>query len=172
MIMPRGEQLLLPANPLFIWASLLIALTINAFPIGRIAWAPDWLALVLIYWCVHQPLRVGLGVAFCMGLLTDVQSTGLLGQHAFSYLVMTYWANALQRRLPWFSLGTQAIQIAPVFFLGTGIELLLSMFTGGTTPGWLIIVAPAIQAALWPIVSVFLQAPQRRAPNRDNQRPI
>lgn len=46
------------------------------------------------------------------------------------------------------------------------------MFTGGTTPGWLIIVAPALQAALWPIVSIFLQAPQRRAPNRDNQRPI
>ena len=96
MIMPRGEQLLLPANPLFIWASLLIALTINAFPIGRIFWAPDWLALVLIYWCVHQPLRIGLGVAFIMGILTDVQSTGLLGQHAVSYLVMTYWANALQ----------------------------------------------------------------------------
>lgn len=172
MIMPRGEQLLLPANPVFIWASLFVALTINALPIGRIAWAPDWLALVLIYWCVHQPQRIGLGVAFAMGVLTDVQSTGLLGQHALSYVAMTFWANALQRRLPWFSLGTQAIQIAPVFFLGTGLQLLLSLFTAGASPGWLIVIAPALQALLWPMVSMLLQAPQRRAPNRDNQRPI
>ena len=72
MIMPRGQQLLLPANPLFIWVSLLLALLLNMLQNigfwGRAAWVPDILALVLVFWSVHQPLRVGIGAAFVFGL--------------------------------------------------------------------------------------------------------
>ena len=71
MILPRGQQLLLPANPLFIWSSLLVALLINMLQNigfwGRAPWIPDMLALVLVFWSVHQPLRVGIGAAFVFG---------------------------------------------------------------------------------------------------------
>ena len=68
MIMRSGQQLLLPANPLFIWVSLLVALLLDMLPLGRVPWMPDFLALVLVFWNVHQPLRVGIGVAFVFGL--------------------------------------------------------------------------------------------------------
>ena len=69
MIMPRGsDQLLLPANPLFIWLTLLLALGFNLMPLGRQPAMPDLLALVLVFWNVHQPQRVGVGVAFMFGL--------------------------------------------------------------------------------------------------------
>jgi hypothetical protein len=68
MIMRPGQQLLLPANPLFIWFSLLLALVVNMLPLGRAPWMPDVLALVVVFWSVHQPLRVGIGVAFAFGL--------------------------------------------------------------------------------------------------------
>ena len=72
MILRRGQQLLLPANPLFIWSSLLVALLLNMLQNigfwGRAPWIPDMLALVLVFWSVHQPLRVGIGAAFVFGL--------------------------------------------------------------------------------------------------------
>ena len=82
MIMRPGQQLLLPANPLFIWGSLLVALLLNMLPLGRTPWLPDFLILVLVFWSVHQPLRVGIGAAFFFGLCMDVNQTALLGQHA------------------------------------------------------------------------------------------
>ena len=83
MIMRQGQQLLLPANPIFIWGSLLIALLLNMLQNigfwGRAAWMPDLLALVLVFWSVHQPLRVGIGAAFVFGLCMDVHQGGLAG---------------------------------------------------------------------------------------------
>jgi len=68
MIMPRGQQLLLPANPLFILFTLLLALfanmVVNISLVGNAAWMPDFLALVLVFWCVHQPRLVGIGISF------------------------------------------------------------------------------------------------------------
>ena len=69
MIMPRGQQLLLPVNPGFITASLLLALAINLLPLGPMVWMPDALILALAFWGVHQPWRVGMGIGFVLGLI-------------------------------------------------------------------------------------------------------
>src|SRR5689334_17962069 len=87
MIMRPGQQLLLPANPLFIWTSLLVALVVNMLPLVRTPWIPDLLALVLVFWSVHQPLRVGIGSAFFFGIAMDVHQAALLGQHVFFLLM-------------------------------------------------------------------------------------
>lgn len=63
MIMPRGEPLLMPVNPVFIWASLAAGLAINMLPLGRVVWMPDLLMVLLVFWGVHQPLRIGMGAA-------------------------------------------------------------------------------------------------------------
>lgn len=63
-MMPRGSELLLPVNPVFIWFSLLLAMLFNMLPWGRWAGVPDLLAVVLVFWNVHQPRRVGVGAAF------------------------------------------------------------------------------------------------------------
>jgi rod shape-determining protein MreD len=86
-IMPRGtRQLLLPASPLFIWGSLFAALIFNLIQNfwlwGRNGWVPDMLIVVLVFWNIHQPQRVGMGAAFVFGLLMDIHQTSLLGQHA------------------------------------------------------------------------------------------
>ena len=93
MIMPRGtDQLLLPVNPLFIGLSLLLALALEMLPVGRHAASPDLLALVLVFWIVHQPQRVGVGLAFLFGLLIDVHEGAVLGQHALAYTLLAYFA--------------------------------------------------------------------------------
>ena len=79
MTMPRHpDQLLLPVNPLFIWATLLGALAFNLVPLGRQPAMPDLLALALVFWNVHQPRRVGVGVAFAFVLGIYVHDGALL----------------------------------------------------------------------------------------------
>ena len=172
MIMRSGQQLLLPANPLFIWASLVAALLLNMVPLGRVPWMPDFLALVLVFWNVHQPLRVGIGLAFMFGLGMDVHQSSLLGQHALSYTALSFLAAMMQRRLLWFSVPSQALQVLPLFALSHGVELLIRMAGGGIFPGWIILLAPLAESALWPLVSIVLLVPQRRAPDPDENRPL
>ncbi len=172
MIMPPGRQLLLPASPVFIWGSLLAALMLDLLPIGRVAWRPDFLAIVLVFWNVHQPQRVGLGAAFIFGLCLDVHQASLLGQHALAYVVLIYFAIMIHRRILWFSVPGQAVQLIPLFAAAHAITILLRLISGSPFPGWWVLMAPVLEAALWPIVGLFLLAPQRRAPNPDANRPL
>lgn len=172
MIMPSGQQLLLPANPVFIWTSLIVALLLDMLPLGRVPWMPDFLALVLVFWNVHQPQRVGIGLAFMFGLGMDVHQSALLGQHALAYTALSFFATMIHRRLLWFSVPSQALQVLPLFALAHGVEIIIRMSSGGIFPGWTLLLAPLAESLLWPVVSVMLLAPQRRAPNPDENRPL
>ena len=173
MIMPRGTgQLLMPVNPLFIAMSLLLALIFDMVPIGRVAAMPDLLALVLVFWNVHQPRRVGVGFAFAFGLVMDVHQGAVLGQHALAYTLLSYLAITVHRRVLWFSLPAQALHVLPVFLAAHAVALVARLAAGGMFPGWTVLLAPAFQAALWPIVVLLLLAPQRRAPDPDKNRPL
>jgi rod shape-determining protein MreD len=176
MIMRPGHQLLLPANPLFIWGSLLAALCatmlMNMGLWGRAAWAPDVLALILMFWSIHQPSRIGIGIAFVFGLLVDVHQGAMLGQHALSYTVLSFLGIAIHRRLLWFTVPSQAFQVLPIFVACHAIELSARMLSGGAFPGFWILLAPVLESLLWPVVSVVLLLPQRRTPNPDAHRPL
>ena len=176
MIMRPGQQLLLPANPFFIWGSLIAAMLLNMLQNmgfwGRAGWVPDLLAVVLVFWTVHQPMRISIGGAFVFGLLMDVHQGGLLGQHAMAYTVLSFLAITVHRRLLWFTVPSQAAQVFPLFVVAHALELLLRLLGGGTFPGWWVLLAPVLEAALWPVASIVLLAPQRRAPDPDANRPL
>ena len=172
MIMRQGQQLLLPANPLFIWFSLVVSLVVNMLPLGRTPWMPDLLAITLVFWSVHQPLRVGIGAAFLFGLAMDVHQAALLGQHALAYTALSFFAITIHRRLLWFTVPSQAVQVLPLFAAAHAIELAIRMLAGGAFPGLSIVLAPVIECLLWPVVSIILLAPQRRSPDPDENRPL
>jgi rod shape-determining protein MreD len=174
MIVARGtdDQLLLPVNPWFLWFSLLAALIFNMLPFGRVAAMPDVLALTLVFWNVHQPRRVGIGAAFVFGLLMDVHQGSVLGQHAQAYTLLSFLAITIHRRLLWFSLAEQALQILPLFIASHAVSLIVRLLSSGSFPGWTLLLAPLFEAMLWPVVTLLLLAPQRRAPDRDEQRPL
>jgi rod shape-determining protein MreD len=173
MIMPRSsDQLLMPVSPLFMWATLLGALALDIVPLGRVAAMPDFLSLVLVFWNVHQSRRIGVGVAFAFGLLMDVHSGAVLGQHALAYTLLSFFAITVHRRLLWFSVPSQALQILPLFFAAHAVSMLVRIVAGGMFPGWGVLLAPVIEALLWPVVTSLLLAPQRRAPDPDQNRPL
>ena len=172
MIMPRGEQLLLPASPWFIGLSLFLALVVNLLPTSNWIWMPDLLLLVLAFWGIHQPQRVGMGVAFFLGLLIDVQQTALLGQHALAYALVLFGTSMTHRRLLWFRAWLQALQMLGLFVGAHALQALIRLLSGGVFPEWDILWAPVLEALLWPLASMLLLAPQRRAPDQDANRPL
>ncbi|RYZ11216.1 MAG: rod shape-determining protein MreD [Comamonadaceae bacterium] len=169
---PGQQQLLLPVNTAFMWGSLLMALFINMLPLGRAAWTPDLLALAIVFWGVHQPARIGIGAAFAFGLAMDVHQTAMLGQHALSYTTLSFIAITIHRRLLWFPVTLQALQVLPLFALSHAIELAIRLIGGGVFPGWPIALSPLLESVLWPLASALLLAPQRRTPEPDANRPL
>jgi rod shape-determining protein MreD len=172
MIMRPGDPLLLPANPLFIVFTLLLALAANLLPLGRQPAVPDVLALVLVFWAVHQPRRVGIFAAFGFGLAMDVHQGALLGQHALAYTLLSFGAIAMHRRLLWFDLPAQMLHVLPLFLGAQLVMLLVGLAAGGMFPGWSMWLAPLFQTLLWPAAALLLLAPQRRAPDPDQNRPL
>jgi len=102
----------------------------------------------------------------------DVHQAALLGQHALAYTALSFFAITIHRRLLWFTVPSQAVQVLPLFAASHAIELAIRMVAGGMFPGVSILLAPVIEALLWPIVSIILLAPQRRAPDPDENRPL
>jgi rod shape-determining protein MreD len=133
---------------------------------------PDLMAVVLVFWSIHQPHRIGMGVAFFMGLMVDVQQSAMLGQHALSYTLLSFMALVMHRRLVWYNVLSQAVQIFPLFAIAHALALFIRLLAGGVFPGYAMAIAPVIEMAIWPLISAMLLAPQRRAPDRDAHRPL
>jgi rod shape-determining protein MreD len=170
--MNRPHYILLPANPLFISASMFVAFMLNLLPWGQWNGVPDFVALVLIFWSIHQPRKVGIGIAFLMGLLMDVHNATLLGENALSYTLVSYFAIMIHRRVLWFRMMTQAMHVLPLLLMMQTVQLVIRILVSGHFPGWLYYMESFVTTALWPVVTSILLAPQRRATDRDDTRPI
>jgi rod shape-determining protein MreD len=166
------KPILLPANSVFIAFSLFVAFLLNLLPWGQIAGIPDFVALCLVFWGVHQPRRVGMGVAFCMGLLMDVHSSTLLGENALAYTVLSYLAITIHRRVQWFPLGKQIGHVLPLLLFAQLIEMFVQFLINDRFPSPLYLLDSCVAALLWPLLTIVLLAPQRRAIDKDLDRPL
>ncbi len=170
--MVNKQYLLRPANSGFIAASLLIAFIFNLMPWGRLMAVPDVVALVLVFWNIHQPRKVGMGVAFLMGLCMDVHSATRLGENALAYTLLSYGAIMLHRRVVSFPVLIQSLQVLPLFAIAQTVVLLVRLVIGASFPGWQFYLESLTTALLWPLATWLLLAPQRRPLERDETRPI
>jgi rod shape-determining protein MreD len=168
----RPEYLLLPASRAFIAFTILVAFVLNIMPWGRMYGVPDFLAIVLVFWNIHQPRKVGIGIAFLVGLLMDVHASALLGERALAYSLLSYGAMSLHRRVPWFRLGGQMLHVLPLFLVAQLVVVAVRMAVGGPFPGVGYFLQSLSSTLLWPLADVLLLVPQRRAVDRDDNRPI
>jgi rod shape-determining protein MreD len=152
----------MPARASTIVVSFAAALLINFLPWKDLRLVPDFVALVLTFWCVRQPRLVGLGVAWSLGLLSDAGNGVLLGQHALAYSVLAFLSIWLSRRILWFGAGLQALHVALLLIAAQGIVVVVRLAAGAQFPGWAILIGPLAGACLWPTLSWVLLLPQRR----------
>ena len=152
--------------------TLVLALVFNLLPWRDVIGLPDMLALVLTFWCVHQPRKMGIGIAWFVGLLMDAGNGALLGQHAFAYAFLAFAAVSLHRRILWFSPWRQAAHVLVLLLATQMLMLAVRLVAGGVFPGLAYFAGTLIAAALWPTVSFLLLLPQRRPESVDENRPI
>lgn len=133
-----------------------LALAVVPLPMVLDAFRPDFLVLVVFYWCIESPRAGGLSLAFFAGLALDVIHGVVLGQHALALTLMGAWATHLRLRIRVFSVLSQCLT---VFALLTGYQFVLFWVDGATgnpvtTFGrWL---APFIGALLWPVLTSLM----------------
>jgi rod shape-determining protein MreD len=162
MDLSGSRQILQPVRASTIVASFALALFLNFLPWRDLRVVPDFVALVLLFWCVRQPRLVGLGVAWSLGLVTDAGNGVLLGQHALAYSLLAFLGIWLSRRILWFGQGLQALHVGALLLIAQGVSLLVRVVSGNDFPGWAMFIGPLAGAALWPLVSWLLLLPQRR----------
>ena len=162
------EEILRPPQPWFVLLTLLVALVANMAPASGVFMAlrPDFLAVVLLYWCIQAPRYVGVGTAWFVGLVMDVADATLFGQHALAYAVLAYGAEYFRRRVLRFPLWQQAVQVAALLVLCALLVLLVRFVGGAPLPTWSYVTPPLVGALMWPLVSVLLQTPQRPSRSR------
>ncbi|MCK9259022.1 MAG: rod shape-determining protein MreD [Azoarcus sp.] len=168
----RSSRILLPVRLWFIHFSLLIALGLVYVPTGRLPGVPDWVALVLAFWCIREPLRIGMGAGFFFGLLVDIGQGAAMGQHALAYVVLAYLANGLARRLMWFSALQQALHVLPMLLVSQALMVAVRLIAGAEFPGWSYFLSSFTGVLLWWPLTYLLLLPQYQPADRDDNRPI
>lgn len=162
--MPVSSQILRPISSLMIFASFVIALLINLLPWqAAIAnFAPDFVALLIIYWCLNQPRRVGVGAAFILGVLMDVGDANVLGQHALAYSVIASLVLIRQRRIAIYPFWQQALFAFALLLLAQLIMVTIRAVMGDAFTGWTYFLSSALAALLWTPFSNLMLIHQRQ----------
>lgn len=156
--MPRRHQ-----GGWIIIASFAIALLLTMLPLPTWAQAfrPEWITLVLIYWCMALPGRVGIGWGWTAGLMLDVTLGNLLGLHALTMSIVAFLTIKLYQRIRVYPLGQQALAILVLVAMS---QLLILWILGiiGTTPGnWTYWLPSLSSAIIWPWVFVVMRGARR-----------
>lgn len=122
---------------------------------------PEFILIVLIYWCIALPNRIGVGIGWLTGLFYDVSSDAILGQHALTFAILAYLAIQLHQRIRVFPVWQQALTILVFMMLQSTISLWIKGMLGDA-PSFTVFILPAISTALfWP-VGYFLLRQVRR----------
>jgi rod shape-determining protein MreD len=163
------HEILLPVRGGFIVFTFIAALLINLLPWSgwALALKPDFVALVVLYWCIQQPRKVGFTSAWLLGLVMDVAEGSLFGQHALAYSVLAFGGIVLHRRVLMFSMRDQVLHVIVLLLLNDILVLAIRMLAGASFPGVQYFIGSLTAAALWPALSFLFKLPQRPPPDPD-----
>jgi rod shape-determining protein MreD len=167
-----SKRILQPVRDWFMLLIMLLAIFLNIIPIGRLPGYPDWVALTLAFWCIREPFKMGMGIAFLIGIVMDVSSGSVMGQHSLAYVLLAFTANGLSRRIQLFPLLQQALHVLPLM-LGTQLVMLATrMSVGSEFPGLVYFLESFVATLLWYPLTYLLLLPQYQPVEKDENRPI
>jgi rod shape-determining protein MreD len=113
---------------------------------------PDWIALVLIYWCIALPERVGVGVGWLAGLMQDVASGAILGQNALILAIVAYLALRLHQRIRLFPLWQQSVSVLLLILLHLMLALWIKGAFAQSTETWAYWIPALTSMLIWPVI--------------------
>ena len=140
--------------------SLLLALLLGLVPLPDVLQPlrPYWLALVLAYWVLEEPDKVGLGVAFLLGLVADLAFGGLIGEQAMRLAILAFILDRFRPRMRFFPLSQQAVTIGVLLLNDRVIGAVIHLVLGAVQLPWSYWWAPAVGLVLWGPLYLVLDA--------------
>ena len=139
-------------------ASIVTAFLLQMMPLPQPlpAGKPFWLALVLIYWAIEAPERIGLGFAFVLGLAGDVLTGELLGEQGLRLIILAFIVLRFRSRLRFFPVWQQALAVLALLLNDRVVQLMVRGFSGEPMPSFDFWIAPLVGMLAWPFVFLLL----------------
>lgn len=157
-----------PVGNTFIVLSIFVALLLNGLPWHGVGLMlhPDFVAMILLYWCMHKPMRIGIGLAWAVGIFADVADASIFGQHALTYTLLAFGGVVLHRRLQMFDLRQQTSQVLIIFALTYLAYGLVHWLAEGEVI-WAYFLGVFSSTLLWMPLSLLLQRLQQIRVSRE-----
>ena len=151
------------ATRLVVLASLLSAMILRIMPLPAelFIYNPDWMLLFLIYWAIAIPERVGVGYAWAMGLLSDVLTGRMLGQHALAYSVVIFACVKLHNRLRAYPLFQQTISVLLLLLISQILISWTQNIKSAIPFGFIYWLPSVVGALVWPAILPLLRLVRR-----------
>ena len=151
-------------NGWVVWFTFVIGLLLSVSPLPQFMeiFRPLWLALLVTFWALYLPHKVGMTTAWLLGLMEDVLYGTLLGQNALTLCLITFLVMSLQQRLRMFPMWQQCLILLVIFGLAQLAQLWLSALTGNRQPTLALVLPALVSALLWPWVSYGLRGLSKR----------
>lgn len=140
-----------------------ILLSIMPWPVWAEPFRPDWVGLVLIYWCLAIPDRVGVGVGWLLGLVLDVLYGSLLGQHALAFALLAFVVVKIHLQVRMFPRWQQAVTVLVLLGIAHLLVLWIKGAIGQAPQTWAYWMPALVSAVIWPWIFVVLRDLRRRA---------
>ncbi|NNE37668.1 MAG: rod shape-determining protein MreD [Gammaproteobacteria bacterium] len=143
--------------------SFVIAYMLMAIPLPDWAanWRPAWVAIVLIYWCLALPERVGVGIAWVAGMFLDVQQGTVFGQNAIVLIVIAFVILKLHKRIRVYPLAQQAMIICGLLLITQLLTLWIRAMMGFPPQHWTYWMPAFTSMLLWPWLFIILRDVRR-----------
>ena len=140
-----------PRNGWVLPVSLLLALLLGLVPLPELLQPlrPYWLALVLAYWVLEEPDKIGLGAAFLLGAVADLAFGGLLGEQAMRLTILAFILDRFRARLRFFPLSQQAVAIGGLLVNDRVVSAVIHVVLGAPQHPWTFWWAPLLGMLLW-----------------------
>jgi len=139
--------------------SFLVGMILTILPLPQWAvWArPEWVFIILIFWVISAPWRVGIVAAFIVGLVMDLLTGTLLGQHALAFLVVAFLLVKFHPQLKSFPLWQQLGMIFILTLLELALQYWVMGLSGTTTKHWGYWLPALTSTIIWPWFCVLLR---------------
>ncbi|MGB0134486.1 rod shape-determining protein MreD [Dokdonella sp.] len=158
------------AELLIFVASILLAFVLQLTPLPQalLPFKPYWIALVLIYWAIEAPERIGLGFAFLLGLCGDILAGQLLGEQALRLIILTFIVLRFRSRLRFFPIGQQSLAVLALLLNDRIVVLMIRGFSGDPVPTGGFWIAPLFGMLAWPFVFLLLDDLRARVRSKES----
>ena len=153
----------LPRGFWVIWGTFFLAMVLMIIPLPEWAgfYRPHWATLALIYWCMAIPQRVGVGTAWLLGIMLDVLTGTLLGQHALGLTLVAWLTLNMYQRLRVFPMWQQALSVMILVAMQQMVSLWILGIIGTPPDDWHYWVSSITSLLLWPWIYLFLRNTRR-----------